>query len=149
MSHRPKKAHADGLSLKEPRGKLIALLGVLGGTGVALALLFSSHSDHAHHDESPVRGLACADLSMAFTDYQAGRVHEFDDDVRRAAEVAEQSVRGSAEFGEPERIALELQLGKGLAAGFPQSQILMWLGRAQEACTRLGRWHPSASASGG
>jgi hypothetical protein len=148
MSHRP-KSEAGEPGLKRPRGKLTLVLGLLAGLGVALALLLGSRSQRASNAETPIRGLACSDLTMAFDDYQAGHMHEYQVDVRRAANQAELSFHGSNEFGEPERVALELQLGKGLAGGFPRSQIVMWLDRGRQACTKLGMWHAAPSASAG
>jgi hypothetical protein len=79
--------------------------------GVAAFLFFSSDPDPPNDQAAAAQGLACPDLQTAAAAYERGDQAEFDRAVAQAAEVAEQTLQTSGQvFGEPESIALELEL---------------------------------------
>lgn len=85
---------------------------VLAG-GVAAFLFLSSDTDPPTEEAKPTEGLACSHLLRAAEAHAQGDETEFDQEIARAAQVAEETLQNSGEvFGEPERIAVELELGQ-------------------------------------
>jgi flagellar basal body-associated protein FliL len=94
---------------------ITAVVGVLAvAAGVAAFLFLSSDPDAPIDRAAPARGLACPDLRAAAEAYERGDDAAFDRAIAQAAEVAEQTLQTSGQvFGEPESIALELELAGG------------------------------------
>jgi flagellar basal body-associated protein FliL len=92
---------------------ITAVVGVLAVAGGVAAFLFLSSDPAPPTDQAtPALGLACPDLRAAAKAYEQGDDAAFDRSIAQAAEVAEQTLQTSGQvFGEPERIALELELG--------------------------------------
>jgi hypothetical protein len=115
-----------------------AIAGVLAlAWGVAAFLFFSSRPDTSPdtRDEltSPRQGLACPYLRLAADAYERGDHPAVDRTIARAAKIAEDTLQESGQvFGEPERIALELELGA-------DQQLPSLLGRVDSACSNVGQ----------
>jgi hypothetical protein len=108
---------------------VVGVLAVAGGVGVFLFLTQKSDSKPEH--VTPALGLTCPSLQQAADAYGRGDRVAFNQAVDRAAHVAEDTLQKSGEvFGEPERIALELDLGAS-----QDTQRL--LDRAGIACSEL------------
>lgn len=92
-----------------PVATIAGVLAVAGG--IAAFLFFTSSSDSADDQSSPRQGLACPYLRQAAAAYEEGDSALFDRTIAQAAKVAEGTLQKSGQaFGEPERIALELDL---------------------------------------
>jgi hypothetical protein len=90
-------------------GAALGILAIAGG--VAAFLFLSSAPDPATEQASPAQGLACPHLRAAAEAYGQGDSTSFEQSIAQAARVAEATSRTSGQvFGEPERIALELEL---------------------------------------
>jgi hypothetical protein len=89
-----------------------AALGVLAiAGGVAAFLFLSSDPDAPIEQAAPALGLACPGLQAAAEAYEQGDSASFEQSIAQAAKVAEETLQKSGQaFGEPERIALELEL---------------------------------------
>jgi hypothetical protein len=75
------------------------------------ALYVTAGSDSKSEELAPERGVACVHLLDAAHAYDDGDQAAFDDAIKRGARVAEDTLQRSGQlFGEPERIALELDL---------------------------------------
>jgi hypothetical protein len=113
-----------------------AALGVLAVAGGVAAFLFlSSDSDRPTDQASPAQGLACPHLRAAAEAYEQGDSASFDRSIAQAAEVAEATSQKSGQvFGEPERIALELELSPNQSS----ARIERLLELALQGCHDLG-----------
>lgn len=91
---------------------LAVLIGVLAVAGSVAALQFlSSAPDAKEKQAAPAQGLACPHLREAADVYDRGDRAAFEEAIARAAGIAEEALQKSGQvFGEPERIALELDL---------------------------------------
>jgi hypothetical protein len=88
---------------------ITGILVVAGGLGLFLYL--TQRSVAKDEQAAPERGLACVHLQEAARAYDSGDRTALDEAIKRAAEVAEDTLQKSGQvFGEPERIALELEL---------------------------------------
>jgi hypothetical protein len=97
--------------------------------GVAAFLFFYSGLDQPPEQAAPAQGLACPFLLRAADAYEKGDRVAFNREVARAAEVAEETLQKSGQvFGEPERIALELDLGS-------KEDVSILLERMDKACS--------------
>jgi hypothetical protein len=118
------------------RGKwtIRAVLGVLVVAGGVAGFLFLSSEPHPPTGQvGPARGLACPYLRRGADAYERENRAAYDQEIARAAEVAEDTLQISGQlFGEPERIALEISLGNRRDA----SALLL---QAEVACSRVGR----------
>jgi hypothetical protein len=113
---------------------VIGVVAVAGGLGVFLFL--NQNSDSKPEQVSTVRGLACPYLEQAADAYNRGDQVAYKQSIRQAAHIAEDTLQTSGEvFGEPERIALELDLSEGQNAK-------TLLAQAQALCLKLGTETP-------
>jgi hypothetical protein len=117
-----------------------AVAGVLAvAWGVAAFLLFSAQPEALDEERSPREGLACPFLRQAAEAYERGERAALGRTIARAAGVAEGTLQNSGQvFGEPERIALELELGT-------QARIEELLTQAKQACSPLGQWNAAST----
>jgi hypothetical protein len=105
---------------------------VAGGVGVFLFLTQQSDSKPEH--VTPALGLTCPSLEQAAHAFDREDRVTYNQAVDQAANVAEDTLQKSGEvFGKPERIALELRLGR-------QERIPELLDQAEKICSRLGQW---------
>jgi hypothetical protein len=115
-----------------------AIAGVLAvAWGLAAFLFFSSRPDTfpdtRDEQTSPRQGLACPYLRLAAEAYERGDRPTFDRTIARAATIAEDTLQESGQaFGEPERIALELDLGA-------EQRLPSLLGSVDSACSNVGQ----------
>jgi hypothetical protein len=114
------------------------LLAVAGSVGL---FLFRTQGvdQQKEQQEQPAltRGLTCPHLLQAADASGRGDRLAFSREIQAAAKVAEDTLQTSGEeFGEPERIALELELGQ-----IKNPERL--LARAEDVCSELAR--PSSS----
>jgi hypothetical protein len=114
---------------------VVGVLAVAGG--IAAFLFLSSEPDPRDGRTVAVKGLACSYLRRAAEAFEKGDRDAFDQAIARAAEVAEDTLQKSGQvFGEPERIALELELGQ---IDDPERLLI----GAQDICSELERPSPS------
>jgi hypothetical protein len=113
---------------------IVTVLGVLAvAGGIGLFLFLNQNSGSKPDQVAPVRGLACPYLQQAADAYNRGDRLAYNQAIRQAAHIAEDTLQKSGEvFGEPEHIALEIRLShvRGISK---------LLSRAEEACSRLDR----------
>jgi hypothetical protein len=93
---------------------IVTLLGVLAiATGVGLYLFRTQAPNEQTDQPAATRGGACPRLLLAADANERGDRVAFSREIGEAAKVAEDTLQTSGEeFGEPERIALELELGQ-------------------------------------
>jgi hypothetical protein len=117
---------------KAPIATAVAVLAIAGGVGV---FLFVNHgSDSKPEHVTPAFGLTCPTLKQAADAYDREDRAAYNQAIDQAAHVAEDTLQKSGEvFGEPERIALELNLGA-------HERIPELLRQAEKVCSRLGQW---------
>jgi hypothetical protein len=113
---------------------IVTVLGVLAIAGsVGLFLFRTQGSSQQKEQPAPTRGGACPLLFQAAAANERGDRVAFSREIEEAAKVAEDTLQTSGEeFGEPERIALELELGQ-----IRNPERL--LARAQDVCSALAR----------
>jgi hypothetical protein len=111
-----------------------AIAGVLAvAWGVAAFLFFSSRPDTPDEQSSLREGLACPYLRQAAEAYERGDRPAFNRTIARAATIAVDTLQESGQaFGEPERIALELDLGA-------EQRAPSLVGRVDGACSHVGQ----------
>ena len=110
---------------------IVAALVVAGG--VAAFLFLSSDAEPPADRSAPTQGLACPHLRAAAEAYEQGNSVSFDRSIAEAAKVAEATAQKSGQiFGEPERIALELDLGSERRMG-------TLLRKVDGACSAVGK----------
>jgi hypothetical protein len=119
------------------RGGQRTLAGVVGvllvAGGVAAFLFLPADADPPAEQSAPAEGLACPHLLRAAEAYGQGNRAEFDREIDQAAAIAEATLQESGKtFGEPERIALELDLGD--RRGVPNL-----LARVETLCSEVGQ----------
>jgi hypothetical protein len=86
----------------------------------------------------PQRGLACPDIAAATNALSNGDDLVFQQDVDRAAAVANETLNRPGEiFGEPENLAIELQYVVK-TQGISSPKVAELLVRMRSACTQLG-----------
>jgi hypothetical protein len=97
------------------RSSIVTAVGVLAVVGgVGLFLFLTSGQDSKTEPVAEARGLACPYLQRAADAYDRGDQAAYNQAIGQAAHVAKDTLQTSGEvFGEPERIALELDLGAG------------------------------------
>jgi hypothetical protein len=90
---------------------LVGVLAVAGGIGM---FLFLTHGSNSKPEQvTPARGLACPYLQQASDAYDRGDRVTYNRAVKQAAKVAEETLQKSGEvFGTPERLALDIELGR-------------------------------------
>ena len=109
---------------------LVGVLAVAGG--IAAFLFLSSEPDLRNEPAAAAKGLACPHLRRAAAAFENGDRDAFDQAIARAAKVAEDTLQISGQiFGEPERIALELQLGS-------EEHVPLLLRNVDGACSTVG-----------
>jgi len=124
-------------------------MAVLAGVFVAVAVaVYLWTSDGGSDRPAPVphekRGVACPALRDAFEETQAGERESFRQSVDEAVRAGEEALDRSGQvFGQPERIAIELQYALATNAGQTSTELMRLLENARSACLRLGRWQPS------
>jgi hypothetical protein len=130
----PGSADASGNQGRGRWTSVAAALGVLAVAGGVAAFLFLSSDPEPPTDRAaPAQGLACPRLREAAEAYEQGDSASFDRLIAQAAEVAEQTLQTSGQvFGNPERVALELDLGS-------EQRIPLLLRKAERACSAVGR----------
>jgi hypothetical protein len=113
---------------------IVTVLGVLAiASSVGLFLFRTQGSNQQNEQLAPTRGGACPLLLQATDANERGDRAAFSREIEEAAKVAEDTLQTSGEeFGEPEHIALELELCK-----IRNPERL--LARAQDVCSALAR----------
>jgi uncharacterized protein HemX len=113
---------------------IVAALVVAAGVA---AFLFVSEPETPVQQQpttaAPTEGLACPHLLRAAEAYEQSDRAAYDREIDRAAEAAENALQTSGQaFGQPEEIALELDLGLA-------KDVERLLASGQEACLELER----------
>ena len=121
------------------RGRWTSVAGALGilavAGGVAAFLFLSSDPDRTTDQAAPTPGLACPHLRAAAEAYEHGDSASLEQSIAQAARVAEATSQNSGQvFGEPERIALELELSPNQSSA--RTERLLEL--ALQGCHDLG-----------
>jgi|SRR5438093_4686268 len=91
---------------------IVTILGVLAvAGGIGLFLFLNQNSGSKPDQAAPMRELACPYLQHAADAYNRGDRLAYDQAISQAAHIAKDTLQTSGEaFGEPERVALELDL---------------------------------------
>jgi hypothetical protein len=115
---------------------IVAAVAVLAiAVGAGLYLFRTQTSGQASEPLPPARGLACPHLLQAADAYERGDLDSYHREIELAANAAEDALQTSGQiFGEPERIALELNLQQSM----PESRVLALLGTARDRCGEGG-----------
>lgn len=143
VSPEPPDRASAGQAPSAPRVRRLALVGglVIGGVVAATLLMSAEGPKPSPRAEPPERGVVCPYLQDAFEQLEDGDAAAFAESVRVAAREGELTLERSGQlFGRPERLALELRSLLVEGGALPADEAASLLGRAQETCSRLGRW---------
>lgn len=141
----PPRDEDEGRSASTARVTALAGGVVVGAVVIALLLFDSDGLDPAPGEGAgPEQGVACPFLHDAFEEFEIGNETAFAKALRIAARKAELTLERSGEvFGDPERIAVELNSDVTGSRTVSMAKIEKSLEDAQQACTMLARWPTS------